>query len=164
MKTIKFSLLLFLATASLTFTSCSKDDDSNDAEKTSDTFIRFTAEGTDYDFEDIITAEGNNITFNGNNGASLSDPGDMQISVWVPKSYDEGTHTIMDEFGADYTVSFTAEVMGFDFDFAEEGSIVITKKTADYVEGTFTATVVSSDDSTKSISISKGSFRAVTIQ
>ncbi|PIB30596.1 hypothetical protein [Maribacter sp. 4G9] len=160
MKILKFSLLLFIAAA--TFISCSKDD--NDEGGTSDTFIKFTAEGTNYNFSDIITAEGSNITFNGNNGSSLMDPGDMQISVWVPKTYEEGTHAITDDFAADYTIAFTADALGYDFDFAEEGSIVITQKTAEYVEGTFSATVISGDDATKSIVISNGSFRALTIQ
>lgn len=161
MKTIKCSLLLFLATASLIFTSCSSDDDKNGGPETADTYIRFTAGGQDYDFENIITAEAGNITFNGNNGPSLTDPGDMQISIWVPKTFAEGTHAITAEFSADYTVAFSADAMGFDFDFASGGTIVITKKTADYVEGTFTATIVSSEDDTNSIVISNGSFRAM---
>jgi len=162
MKPTKPSLLLFQAIASLPLTSCSTNDTDDTGIETSNTFIKFTADGKTYNFEDIDTAEGNNITFNGNNGVSHYDPGDIQISIWMPKIYDEGKYNIIDEFGTNCTVVFTANVLGFDFDFAHKGSIVITKKTAIYVEGTFTATLVSYDNSTKSIDISMGSFRSVT--
>lgn len=162
MKPTKPSLLLFQAIASLPPNSCSTNETEVTGIETSKTFIKFTAGGKTYNFEDIDTAEGNNITFNGNNGASLYDSGDIQISIWMPKTYDEGKYNMIDEFGTDCTVVFTSDVLGFDFDFAQKGSIVITKKTADYVEGTFTATLVSYNNSSKSIDISKGSFRSVT--
>ncbi|WP_422083484.1 hypothetical protein [Ulvibacterium sp.] len=160
MKTIKFLLLVFLATTSAALTSCNKDDDES---PTSDTFIKFTAAGNDYNFGDIVTAESANITFNGNNGVGLTDPGDMDISIWVPVDFEKGTYTLTDTFGADYKIAFSSDSMGFSFDFANEGTLVITKKDGEYVEGTFSGTIVSGEDETKTLTIINGSFRAYSI-
>ncbi|WP_136468735.1 hypothetical protein [Flagellimonas onchidii] len=141
------------------FQSCSSDD--SDA-GVSDTYIRFTIAGTDYDFKDIITAESLSITLNGNNGEGITNVGDTQISLFLPLDIVVGNHTI--EGGAldgDYKISFTSESLGFDFDFAESGTINVAAVTADYIEGTFTATITSADDET--ITLSNGTFRAMTI-
>lgn len=158
MKKIKFSLLIFLAIASLTFTSCSDDDD---LPSYSDTYVKFTLDGTDYNFENVITAESASITLNANNGSGISDPGDTQIALWLPLVYSEGTYDVSQMFSDDdtYQISFSSVSLDFDFDFAKSGKIIITKKTKDYVEGTFNAEITNDKDVTKVIS--NGKFRAM---
>jgi len=160
MKKQKYILIAVLALVVSLFQSCSSDDDSGTP--TSDTYIRFTIDGTDYDFGDIITAESQSITFNGNNGETIQDVGDTQISIWLPLEIVVGDNDIDGgAFGGDYKVSFSSEAMGFDFDFAESGNINVTSVSDDYVEGTFTATITSESDET--ITLVDGEFKAMPI-
>lgn len=154
MKTIKLSLLLFLTTASLTFTSCSKDDD-NTAQ--SSTYIRFSIDAADYDFEDIISAESQSLTLNGNNGAGITNAGDTQISLFLPTAPATGTFDFEGAFEGEHKLSFSSESLGFDFDFAESGSIIITEITEEFVSGTFTAVITSETETT--ITVANGTFR-----
>ena len=155
MKTIKTTLFAFLAIATFTLQSCSKDDSGDDS---SATYIRFTIDNTEYDFKDIITAESLSITLNGNNGEGIANPGDTQITIWLPLEPVVGTVEIDNGFGGINKVSFSSESMGFVFDFAESGSITITKISNDFIEGTFTATITSESDTT--INITNGKFKA----
>ncbi len=156
MKIIKTTLIAFVAIVGLTLQSCSKDDSgpNDDAE----TYIRFTIGTTDYDFRDIATAESQSITLNGNNGEGLADTGDTRISIWLPLEPETGSYEVTYEIFATNQVSFSSESLGFDFDFAESGNIIITKVSADFIEGTFTATIVSESDTT--INITNGEFKA----
>ncbi|WP_179020075.1 hypothetical protein [Winogradskyella forsetii] len=160
MKNLKFNLLSLIVICGLTFSSCSSDDDSSN-DQNADTYIKFTIDGTNYNFENILTAESNSITFNGNNGAGLTDPGDTQIALWLPSAITNGTFDVEDGFDAEYQVSFSSESLNFDFDFAESGTISVSQSTGEYVIGTFTATVTNDDSST--ITIENGEFKAYTI-
>lgn len=153
MKAIKFSLLLFLAVASSTFTSCNKDDDKDE----SDTYIKFKINNSDYDFKDIISVESQSLTLNGNNGEGITNPGDTQIGIFLPVAPVAGTFDFEGVFEGDYKLSFSSESMDFSFDFAESGSITITEITEDFVSGTFTATITSENDVT--ITITNGTFK-----
>ncbi len=155
MRLTKLFTFLFLMVIALTFTSCSEDDDSNSEDVS--TFIRFTIDGTDYDFGNIISAESLSLTLNGNNGEGLTDPGDTQISIFLPVEPVEGTFDFQGTFDGDHKLSFSSESLGFDFDFAEDGSITITEISDDFIEGTFTATITSEDDTT--INITSGTFK-----
>lgn len=156
----RYQLIVMIALMGTVLLSCSSDDDSGAPD--SNTYIRFTIEDTDYDFENIITAESLSITFNGNNGATIQDVGDTRISVYLPLDIVVGNYDIVGgAFGGDYKVSFSSEPLGFDFDFAQSGSINVTSVSEDYVEGTFTATITSESDET--ITLTDGSFRAMTI-
>ncbi|WP_375587716.1 hypothetical protein [Flagellimonas aurea] len=161
MKKQKYILIVVLTMVGSLIQSCSSDDDSGTP--TSDTYIRFTIDGTDYDFGNIITAESLSITFNGNNGETIQDVGDTRISIYLPLDIAVGNHDIEGgAFGGDYKVSFTSEPMGFDFDFAQSGNINVTSVSDDYVEGTFTATITSESDET--INLVNGEFKAMPIE
>ena len=160
MKKQKYIIIAVLALLGSLVQSCSSDDDSG--APTSDTYIRFTIDGADYDFGNIITAESLSITFNGNNGETIQDVGDTRISIYLPLDIIVGNYDIEGgAFDGDYKVSFTSEPMGFDFDFAQSGSINVTSVTEDYVEGTFTATITSESDVT--ITLTNGEFKALTM-
>ncbi len=154
-----FYLLVYLMVFGTFLQSCSSDD-SNDG--LSDTYIRFTIDGTAYDFKDIITAESLAITLNGNNGEGLTNVGDTQISIYLPLVIEIGSFDIdPGAFDGDYKVAFSSEPLGFDFDFAEAGNITITSISGDYIEGTFTATITSANDET--ITLANGTFKGMTI-
>ena len=159
MKILKFNLLALLIIFSVSFTSCSSDDDSGSVDE--DTFIRFSIDGTDYNFINIATAESLVITLNGNNGEGFSNVGDTQLSLWIPLGAETGTYDVEDSFEASHQISFTSDPINFSFDFAESGSITLTQTTGEYYEGTFTATITNDDD--VSITLENGSFRAFTI-
>ena len=151
--------LVFIFNFSLT--SCSSDDDSSGSQDT-ETYIRFSIDGTDYDFSDIATAESLVITFNGNNGEGFSDTGDTQLSLWIPLGAETGTFDVEDSFEATHQVSFTSDPLGFNFDFAESGSITLTQATGEFYEGTFTATIT--NNAAETIVLENGTFRAFTIE
>lgn len=152
--------ILSLTIVLFTLLSCSSDDGDNSI--TPETFIKFSINGTNYEFTDIITAESGMITINGNNGAGLTDPGDTQIALWLPLALENGTFSVEDSFDATHQISFTSESLNFDFDFAESGSITLSQTTGEYIEGTFTATVTNSDDTT--ITITNGQFKAYSME
>lgn len=161
MKISKFNLLLLIIALGLFVSSCSSDDD-NSGSSNPETYIRFSIDGNNYEFTDILTAESGVITLNGNNGEGLTDPGDTGLAIWLPLAISNGTHTVEDGFDAEYQISFTSEALGFDFDFAESGNITLTQTTGEFIEGTFTATV-NNDDST-TITIENGEFKAFGIE
>lgn len=161
MKILKFNLLSLIVILGLVLSSCSSDDDSS-GNQNPDTYIKFTIDGTAYNFTDILTAESGVITINGNNGVGLTDPGDTQIALWMPLALSNGTFDVEDSFTADYQVSFTSDALSFDFDFAESGTLTLTQTTGEYIEGTFTATVTNDDNTT--ITIENGEFKAYGIE
>lgn len=152
--------ILSLAIVLFTLLSCSSDDGNNSS--TPETFINFTINGTNYEFRDILTAESGMITVNGNNGVGLTNPGDTQITLWLPLALENGTFSVEDSFEATHQISFTSESLNFDFDFAESGSITLTQTTGEFIQGTFTATVTNSDDTT--ITITNGQFKAYSME
>ncbi|MEM5565505.1 hypothetical protein WNY78_10335 [Psychroserpens sp. AS72] len=159
MKILKLNVLALLVIFSVSFTSCSSDDDAGSQDE--DTFIRFSIDGTDYNFTDIATAESLVITLNGNNGEGFSNVGDTQIALWIPIGAETGTFDVDNSFEATHQISFSSDAMNFSFDFAESGTITLTQTTGEYFEGSFNATITNDDDET--ISIENGSFRALTI-
>ncbi|WP_299337042.1 hypothetical protein [uncultured Psychroserpens sp.] len=160
MKLLKFNFIALFIIAGLGLTSCSSDDDNSST--ADDTYIRFTIDGTNYNFTNIATAQSLSITLNGNNGADFSDPGDTQISIWLPLALETGTFDVEEGFDSDYQVSFTSDPMGFDFDFANDGTITLTQTTGEYIEGTFTATIT--NDNSTTITLENGEFRGLTIE
>lgn len=151
--------ILSIAVVLFTLLSCSSDDSKSSSQET---YIRFSINGTNYEFNDIITAESGLITINGNNGAGLTNPGDTQLELWIPTALENGTFAVNDGFDSEYLVSFTSEALNFDFDFAESGSITLTQTTGDYIKGTFTATVTNADNT--AITINNGEFKAYSME
>lgn len=150
--------ILSIAVVLFTLLSCSSDDGNS---SNSETYIKFSINGTNYNFNDIITAQSGAITINGNNGNGVSDPGDTQLTIWLPSTVTNGTFSVDDSFDNDYRISFDSEPLNYNFNFAELGSITITQSTGDYIKGTFTATIINSNDET--ITINNGEFKAYTI-
>lgn len=162
MKNFKTNLriALIILITSLTFQSCSSDDDNS---ASSDTFIRFTIDGTDYNFENIVTAgSGNSISLNGNNGDGLGDFGDTNLSILFPSTVTNGTYDLDGGFLADYSINFSSEPLNFDFDSADDGTVTFTNSgSGGYFEGTFDATISNGNGST--ISVTNGEFRGITL-
>lgn len=158
MRTLKIISTFLILITFFSLQSCSSDDDAGT--QNPDTYIRFTINGTDYEFENILTAESSSITLNGNNGSSLTDTGDTRIAIWLPIDVQAGTFDVESGFDAEYQVSFTSEPLGFDFDFADSGAIVVTSVSSEYIEGTFTATITK-DNTT--LSLTNGSFKGLGI-
>ena len=153
-KTILVSLVVMII-AGVVLQSCSSDDDAGSSSPS--TFIRFTIDGTDYELVNIITAESNSLTLNGNNGPNLNDPGDARATIWLPLVLENGTFAVEELFTSDHAVSVTIDALNFDFDFAESGSITLTQTTGGFIVGTFTATIT--NDTGATIVLENGSFR-----
>lgn len=163
MKFFKQPLILVTLFMGLLFISCSSDDDDNNPDSQNpETYIRFSIDGTNYEFTDVLTAESNVITLNGNNGSGLTDPGDTGIALWLPLTISNGTFNVENSFDAEYQISFTSESLSFDFDFAESGTITLTQSSGEFIVGTFTATVTNSDNTT--ITLEDGEFKAYGIE
>ncbi|CAM1340136.1 hypothetical protein [Tenacibaculum amylolyticum] len=150
-----FKTLFIALSFVFVFQSCSSGDgDTPD----SGTYIRFTVNGVDYEFVNIITAESNAITLNGNNGPALTDPGDTGMGIWFPLDIEVGTFEVNSNIlnGSPHKISFTSESLGFDFNFANSGTVTVTSVSGDYFEGTFSGTVTVGDNTA---TITNGSFR-----
>ncbi|MGB5981532.1 MAG: hypothetical protein WBG46_05260 [Nonlabens sp.] len=143
-----------------TFQSCGSDDDGGSQDE--DTYIRFTIDGTDYEFIDIASAESLGITLNGNNGEDFFDSGDTSITIWFPINAQTGMFDVDPGISGDYQVSFTSDPLNFDFDFADSGSITLTQVTGEYFEGTFDATIT--NDLGVTITLQNGEFRGFTFE
>lgn len=156
---VNYLVVLVITLFGLTLQSCSSEDELNT--ENPETFIRFTVNGTDYEFADIITAESNSITLNGNNGEGIANAGDTRLAVWLPLVLEKGTFELENSFSGTYKISFTSESLAFDFEFARIGSITLTQTTGEFIEGTFTATVVNSGGT--EILITNGVFKAFNI-
>ncbi|WGH75101.1 hypothetical protein P8625_13640 [Tenacibaculum tangerinum] len=154
---LKIAIVLIV---SITLQSCSSNDESD--VQNPETYIRFTINDTNYEFKDIITAESTSITLNGNNGEGFSNAGDTQIALWLPLALSNGTFEVEGGFSADYQIAFTSNSLAFDFDFANSGTITVTKSTGEYIEGTFSASITNDDDVT--ITLTNGAFKAFGIE
>lgn len=148
---------VFLLVIALAVASCSSDDN-NDSE----TFIKFKIDDTSYFFKDIISAETNvSLSFNGNNGPGISNPGDTQIAILIPADFQLGSFEISGDFFANHKIIFSSDPLEFDFDSASNGNINITSTSGDFVIGTFAATVTNNDGT--SITITNGEFKCFKI-
>ena len=156
MKKINYLFILSLLVLGLTLQSCSSDDDSGNTTE-ADTFIRFTIDGTDYEFTDIVSAESAGISLNGGSGELLGLDGDTQMAIFLPLGPEIGTYQLEDGFTPEYAIRFTSNSLNFDFDFAN-GTLTLSENIGDFV-GTFEATVTNADDVT--ITIENGEFRGV---
>lgn len=158
MKTIKSTLIAFLAITTLALQSCSKDDSEN--EGSSDTYVRFTLDGTDYDFKDIASATSLSLTLTGTEGDI--DSGEYSsLGIFLPLAPTEGTYDVTDFFGSgDHKITLTSESLDINFSFAESGSITITSASGEFIEGTFSG-IVTSDN--VDFTITNGSFKGYNI-
>jgi hypothetical protein len=140
--------------------SCSLDD-SNDSQDP-ETFIRYSIDGTNFNYEDnIATVGSNNITINGQNGLSEDDDYSF-MSIWFPLGFTTGTYDFSGDFFQDGDYKLNAEINVLDVDdWATLGSVTITSISSDYIRGTFTATVPDNNGGT--VTIENGEFKAYTL-
>jgi hypothetical protein len=160
MKKLKFNLLALLVVIGLGMSSCSSDD-SNDSQDP-ETFIRYSIDGTNFNYEDnIATVGSNNITINGQNGLSEDDDYSF-MSIWFPLGFTTGTYDFSGDFFQDGDYKLNAEINVLDVDdWATLGSVTITSISSDYIRGTFTATVPDNNGGT--VTIENGEFKAYTL-
>ena len=160
MKKLKFNLLAVLVIIGLGMSSCSSDDDSNDAQEL-ETFIRFSINGTNFQYENIATVESSNVTVNGQNGLSEDDDYSF-ASIWFPLGFTAGTYDFSGDFfqDGDYKLNFESNSLNVD-DWATSGSVTITSINSEFIRGTFTATVTDGDGG--AVVIENGEFKAFSI-
>lgn len=163
MKHFKKILLLLLALFLVgSAVSCSSDDDVVDP--LDGTYIKFTVNGENYQFDNIFTSvypfAGTVIA--GSDSGVLATGTGTSIELWMEGDISEGSYAVSDDFDSEYLISFTSEALGFDFDDATGGNITITSLTDTYIIGTFSAHVYSYSTG-ESVDIESGSFKAYLI-
>ena len=141
------------------FASCSSDDDSSTPEN-QDTYIRFTANGTEYDFPTPAIAQSANVSINGNqstNGVITED-----ISIWLPIGFTTGTFQLTGGFSepGDYKVFYDSVDIGIQSFAPTSGEVTISSITNDFIEGSFN---FSGEQNGISITVTNGTFRSVTL-
>jgi hypothetical protein len=158
--TLAFTLLLIFTTAS-----CSSDDD-NDNSGSGETFISFNLNGTDYNFNggfNVISAFSGElkVAINGNDQLDESDPNNVDLAIFLPDyTVSSGTFPIANTpfDGDDYDISFTIGSQSFLG--LTSGTVTITSNQNGLIEGSFEGVRVE-DDGTTSLTVTDGSFRAV---
>lgn len=157
MEKIKYLLVCVLLL--ITVTSCSSDDDSSTPEN-QETYIRFTANGMDYDFPTPAIAQSTNVSINGNqstNGVITED-----ISIWLPIGFTTGTFQLTGGFSepGDYKIFYDSEDIGIQSFAPSTGEVTISSITNDFIEGSFN---FSGEQNGTIISVTNGTFRSVTL-
>lgn len=148
----------FLFCLALLNFSCSSDDDSSSSEDL-ETFIRFTVDGTMYEFDDIASAASQNKSINGQNGLSEDEDYGF-ISIWFPLEMSTGTFDFTGDFfdEGDYKLRLESNPLNVDTEWATGGSVTLDSVDSDFITGTFTATLVNEDGET--INLENGEFKA----
>ncbi|MEC7265057.1 MAG: hypothetical protein VXW38_15055 [Bacteroidota bacterium] len=167
MNRIRIFLLVYVS-FSITFLSCDADDSAETESKAP--YIRFSIATSNYDFEDITTSGEALTTISGTNGLTVAQEGYAKLVLHAPGDLSIGNFSLSaGDFVYDgssngdlYKVELYEDSLGFYNDFAESGTISITKIDNEFVEGTFNATVSNGEGST--INISNGRFLAVYIR
>ncbi|MEM6516921.1 MAG: hypothetical protein AAF688_12110 [Bacteroidota bacterium] len=142
--------------------SCSDDDNDNpdNNNNNTDIFVRFTANGTDYDFPDPAIAQSANTTING----SLTENGVIteSISIWFPNGFTTGTFQFTGDFGdpGDYKVFYDSVDLGIDGFAPTTGEVTISSISNGFIEGTF---FFSGMDNGVSVDVTNGTFRSFTL-
>ena len=164
MNYMKFLSLLLVFGALLSFSSCTKDNDTANPDN-SDVYLTCKIDGTTFSAEPLTvggTSSGNNFTVQGN-GSGLDA---LSVSMILNSSY-KGVGTY--GFGENY-LSNTALYMpkainpaeAFSAVFAgnNAGQIEITLDDGTYVEGTFHFICANQNNTSQTASITEGKFRA----
>ncbi|MGD1947187.1 MAG: hypothetical protein ACFB0A_13215 [Croceivirga sp.] len=161
MKKTKTILIVLLAICTnMTFLSCSEDD--SNGTSSSDTFIRFSIDGTDYALNDVVSATSLSLTLTGAKG-DIDSNEFISLGIFMPLVPVEGTYDVTDFFTeGDHKFTFNSEALDVDFTFADSGTITISAIGEEYIEGTFSGVVTSNSD--EAITISNGSFRGFIVE
>jgi hypothetical protein len=166
MKKLSYLLLLLF---SLSFISCSSDDNSTDDnlggenpigenpinENPDDTlYIKFTVNGETYNFEPTTLGSLQKHIM----GVDDFNDVEVRISLWMPVNPTLGSHAITTDF-SDLDTAYNAEVwLGDDTIEGTSGTLTITEIDEEYIEGTFNFSGTNENEQT--IHITNGSFRA----
>lgn len=157
-----FRLTFYSILLSFALFSCSDDDSPSGG---SDTYVRFNANGTDYDFASpsIIQVDGSTtMTINGND-ALTNGTITENIQIILPANLSTGsgdvTGGILDP--GDYKIIYTSEDLNIDRLAPTTGSINVTSISSEYIEGTFS---FSGEQGGTTVTVTNGSFRSITLE
>lgn len=157
MKIFKKIMFLSFAFCALVLSSCSSNDsDDNIDQESQEEFIKFTYNGTAYNFEpSVMTSLNMNIM-----GSTGIDNTYKKISLWMPLNVTKGSHNVvydLSELETTYQVSFSF-MPAINNANATSGSINITAVDDKKIEGTFTFSGTSGE---QTFTVSEGSFRVL---
>ena len=157
MKIFKKIMFLSFAICSMVLASCSSDNsDDKETPESQEEFIKFTYNGTVYNFEPGVMSSLNmNIM-----GSTGIDNTYKKISLWTPLNVTKGSHDIV------YDLSNMETTYQASFSFmpaiknanAKSGKINITAVDDKIIEGTFTFTGTSGE---QTFTVTEGSFRVL---
>ncbi|QTD39022.1 hypothetical protein JL193_07170 [Polaribacter batillariae] len=165
MKIVKTILVVVLVVVSVTFQSCSANDN-EETPSSSDLFIKFTLNNQETDIQGearVISAfSGNNfkqLSINANNNLQLSDPDYVSITLLIPnKDVSPGTYNFSGDVFTSGLYHCRLRVDGATIQSLNTGSLVVTSNTGGIIEGTFSgAATIGSETYT----VTNGSFRAI---
>lgn len=145
---------VFFVLISLCVISCSSDDNSSNGD---DLFIKFTANGTEYNFEPATLTSLSRLIM----GDREINDVYTRISLWMPVTPVLGSHDITDDFPSDSNIDtlYNANFwLGDDTYEATSGTFTLTQVSSEYLSGTFSFTATNDEGTT--IEITNGSFRA----
>lgn len=157
MKIFKKIMFLSFAICAMVLASCSSDN-SNDEEtpESQEEFIKFTYNGTVYNFEPGVMSSLNmNIM-----GSTGIDNTYKKISLWTPLNVTKGSHNIVYDLSnmeTTYQASFSF-MPAINNANAKSGKINITAVDDKIIEGTFTFTGTSGE---QTFTVTEGSFRVL---
>ncbi|MFB3386376.1 hypothetical protein [Flavobacterium sp. LAR06] len=155
MKIFKKIMFLSFALCALALSSCSSNDsDDNSDPIAQEEFIKFTYNGTVYNFEpSVMTSLNMNIM-----GSTGVDNAYKKISLWTPLNVTKGSHDIVYDLSnmeTTYQVSFSFMPTINNAD-AKSGTMNITAVDDKKIEGTFTFSGTSAG---QAFTVTEGSFR-----
>lgn len=148
MKKIFGLLTLF----TLLLAGCSSD--SGGSSEGSGTFIKFTVNGQNYNYEPETISSNKTLI----QGYAGSDTTLKRISLWLPNDVSTGTYSVTDTPSDldTYNAAYSSEGESINMD-ATSGTITITSITEDYIVGTFS---FSGDNGGSTLTITNGQFKA----
>lgn len=157
MKIFKKIMFLSFAICAMVLSSCSSNDsDDEETPESQEEFIKFTYNGTVYNFEPGVMSSLNmNIM-----GSTGIDNTYKKISLWTPLNVTKGSHDIVYDLSNMETTyqasfSFMPAIKNVN---AKSGKINITAVDDKIIEGTFTFTGTSGE---QTFTVTEGSFRVL---
>ena len=144
----KLMKLSFVLVAAMFF-SCSDDD--NNGGGSGNQYLRFTAQGNDYDLNPETLSSLETIIF----GFEGDGTDYRRVSLWMPNDVTVGSHEIQNT-ALGYTASYeTGDIVAN----ATSGTLVVTSNDGNIIKGTFSFTAEGSDGE-GTYEVTNGSFRA----
>lgn len=146
----KVARILTVIILSLSIYSCSSDNET-ESDSSNEIFVKFTANGQEFNFVDPISIGSAGISINGQIDTGTS------VTIWMPSSLSEGTFNFSGDFFEEGDYKLNVESSALEIDgWSETGSVTITSITSEYIEGTFSGNIGGK-------AITNGSFRAFSL-